>query len=199
VAIVVLAFTKSLALRDAFTRAYPGSLFVALAVIAQAAAATRVGWPETIEHLSQLRTQAQSCVALLKSSGDKTAIKTGRVAYESAKSEADGVIEGLVTTLVEGGKPENLPKVGVSLESASAGLKETCDLALGTIPASAGTKGVIEDVARGAIEPVIAAIASGLGALWKQHVDKDALELATKKVQLEAAKWPDFGDVAPAQ
>ena len=180
-------------------KASVGGAYFFVAIIIEAAATTSVGWPETIELLTQLRTQAQACVGLLKSSGDNAAIRTGRIAYESAKSEADEVIEGLVTTLVEGGKPENLPKVGASLESASAGLKKTCDLAVRTTPTSEGTKGVVEDVARGAIEPMVAAIASGLGALWKQHTDKDALELATKKAQLEAAKWPGFVDVAAAQ
>jgi hypothetical protein len=174
-------------------------LFLSLVVVDWACAQTAGGWPETIERLTQLRTQAQFCVDLLKSSGDKAAIKPGQIAYESAKAEADGVIAGLVTTLVEGGKPESLPRVQSSLESAGAGLKEVCDGAVRTTAGTEGTKGVAEDIAKAAIEPVVNALVSGFGALWKQHVDKDALELATKKAQLEAARWPEFGDVAPAQ
>jgi hypothetical protein len=40
------------------------------------------------------------------------------------------------------------------------------------------------------------AISDGVGSLWTRHVDKDKLELETKKSQLEAAKWPKFGDIA---
>ena len=108
-------------------------------------------------------------------------------------------MRGSLRRWLRGGKPEDLPKVGAGLESAGVGLKETCELAITTNPASGGTKGVVEDVAKGAIEPVIVAVSSGLGALWKHHLDRDALELATKKTQLEAAKWPDFGDVVPAR
>jgi hypothetical protein len=43
---------------------------------------------------------------------------------------------------------------------------------------------------------VFKAISDGVGALWTRHVDKDELELETKKSQLEAAKWPRFGDIA---
>jgi hypothetical protein len=32
--------------------------------------------------------------------------------------------------------------------------------------------------------------------LWTRHVEKGKLELATKKAQLEAAKWPEFTDIA---
>ncbi len=174
-------------------------MFLSQVVVDWAAPQTDGGWPETIGRLTQLRTQAVTCIDLLKSSGDMSTIKTSRIAYGAAKAEADGVIAGLVTTLVEGGKPDSLPKVQSGLESAGAGLKKTCDAAVGTVSATAGTKGVAEDIAKAAVEPVVNAIASGFGALWKQHVDKDALELATKKAQLEAAKWPEFGDVAPAQ
>ena len=173
------------------------SLYAAAAIVATAAAATSLGWPDTIERLTQLRTQAQSCVDLLKSSGDMAAIRNGRIVCESAKAEADGVIAGLVAALVEGGKPERLTSLQADLGGAGAGLRETCDAAVkASSSAGGGTKGVVEDIARAAIEPVIAAIASGAGALWKQRVDRDALELATVKAQLEAAKWPDFGDGA---
>jgi len=40
------------------------------------------------------------------------------------------------------------------------------------------------------------AISDGVGALWTRHVEKDKLELETKKSQLEATKWPKFVDIA---
>jgi hypothetical protein len=54
---------------------------------------------------------------------------------------------------------------------------------------------VWEEIAKGPIEPLIKAISDGVGALWTRHVEKDQLELETKKSQLEAAKWPKFGDI----
>jgi hypothetical protein len=32
--------------------------------------------------------------------------------------------------------------------------------------------------------------------LWTRHVEKDKLDLETKKSQLEAAKWPKFSGIA---
>jgi hypothetical protein len=173
--------------------------FVLAAAGTVAADTTSLGWPQTIELLTQERSQAETCVELLKSTGDRAAIATGRVTYGAAKAQADGVVAGLTTTLIEGGKPESLPKVQANLENAGAGLKEICDAAVKAASSSGGTKGVVEEIAKAAIEPVVDAIKSAAGALWTRHVEKDALELLTIKTQLEAAKWRDFGDIAPAQ
>jgi hypothetical protein len=93
-------------------------------------AQTSLGWPETIELLAQERTQAETCVETLKSSGDKAAVATGRLTYGTAKSQADGVIAGLTIALVQGGQPDGLPRVLASLKKAGAGLREVCDAAL---------------------------------------------------------------------
>jgi hypothetical protein len=105
------------------------------------------------------------------------------------------VIAGLTTALVEGGDPDRLPTVRTSLETSEKGLKEICDTAVKTI--TPNTKGVLEEVAKGAVEPLFKAISDGVGALWARHVEQDKLELETKKSQLEAAKWPKFADVVP--
>ena len=106
----------------------------------------------------------------------------------------DGVIAGLTTVLVEGGEPEEPADGSSQSRDGGKGLKEICDAAVKTV--APNTKGVWEEVAKGAIEPLVKAISDGVGALWKRHVEKDKLELETKKAQLEAAKWPEFGDIA---
>jgi hypothetical protein len=152
---------------------------------------TSLNWPETIELLAQERTQAETCAETLKSSSDKVAVATGRLTYGAAKSQSDGVIAGLTVALVEGGKPDALPTVLISLKKAGAGLQEVCDAALKTASA-AGSKGLVEDILKAPIEPVVTAISSGVSALWTRHVEKNKLELETIKGQLDAAKWPDF-------
>ena len=106
----------------------------------------------------------------------------------------DGVIAGLTTALVDGGNPDSLPTVRASLETAGKGLKEICDAAVQTV--SPNTKGVWEELAKGAVEPLFTAISGGVGALWTRHAEEDKLEIETKKTQLEAAKWPKFSDIA---
>jgi hypothetical protein len=160
-------------------------------LLAPALAQTSVDWPETIELLAQQRTQAETCVATLKSSSDKAAVATGRLSYGAAKSQADGVIAGLTVALVQGGKPDALPMVLASLKKAGTGLQEVCDAAMKTASA-AGSRGLVEDILKAPIEPIVNAISSGVSALWTGHVEKDKLELETIRGQLEAAKWPDF-------
>jgi len=157
-------------------------------------AAQTLGWPEVIALLTKARTQATTCVEVLKSSGDKAALASARLTYGMAEGEMDGVIAGLTTALVEGGDPDRLPTMRTSLATSGKGLKEICDAAVKTI--SPNTKGVWEEISKGAVEPLIKAISDGIGALWARHVEKDQLELSTKKTQLEAAKWPKFGDIA---
>jgi hypothetical protein len=111
-----------------------------------------------------------------------------------AEGEMDGVIAGLTTALVDGGDPSSLPTARTSLATAGTGLKEICDAAMKAVTPNA--KGVWEEIAKGAVEPLFTAISAGVGTLWTRHVEKDTLEIATKKSQLEAAKWPKFGDIA---
>jgi hypothetical protein len=158
------------------------------------AAEASPGWPEVIALLTKARTQATTCVEVLKSSGHEAALASAKLTYGMAEGEMDGIIAGLTTALVEGGSPDRLPTVRASLETAGKGLKEICDAAAKTI--TPNTKGVWEEIAKGPVEPLVKAISDGVGALWMRHVEKAKLELETTKVQLEAAKWPKFGDIA---
>jgi hypothetical protein len=158
------------------------------------AAQAALGWPEVIALLAKARTQATTCVQVLKSNGDKASVGRAQLTYGMAEGEIDGVIAGLTTALVEGGDPSNLPTARASVETAGQGLKELCDAAVRTV--TPNTKGVWEEIAKGAVEPLFKAISDGVGALWTRHVEKDKLELETKKTQLEAAKWPKFSDIA---
>jgi hypothetical protein len=157
------------------------------------AAQTALGWPEVIGLLTKARTQATTCVQVLKSSGEKAALASARLTYGMAEGEMDGVIAGLTTALVEGSNPGRLPTVRTSLETAGKGLTEICDAAIKT--ATPNAKAVWEEIAKGAVEPLFKTISDSVGALWTRHVDTDKLEVETKKSQLEAAKWPKFGDI----
>jgi hypothetical protein len=81
-------------------------------------AAAPLGWPDVIALLAKARTQATTCVEVLKSSGDKAALASARLTYGMAEGEMDGVIAGLTTALVEGGDPDSLPTARTSLETA---------------------------------------------------------------------------------
>lgn len=74
-----------------------------------------MGWPEVISLLAKARTQATTCVEVLKSSGDKAGLASTRLTYGMAEGEMDEVIAGLTTALVEGGNPDRLPTIRDSL------------------------------------------------------------------------------------
>ncbi len=169
-------------------------VFVSVISTTLCTAQAPLGWPEVIGLLTKARTQATTCVQVLKSSGDKASIGKAQLTYGMAEGEMDGVIAGLTTALVDGADPSSLPTARASLASAGQGLKEICDAAMKAVTPNA--KGVWEEIAKGAVEPLFTAISAGVGALWTRHIEKDKLELETKKSQLEAAKWPKFGDIA---
>ena len=168
-------------------------------VAASAVQTASVGWPETIQLLTKERSQAEACIGLLKATGDKAAITAARITYVTAKPEADAVIAGLTIALVQGGKPESLPGVLASLDRSGIGLQQICDAAVRAASARGGTKDVRAEIAKDAIASVMNDLPSAVGGLWKHYFEKDPLELQTIRTQLEAAKWPEFGDIAPAR
>jgi hypothetical protein len=172
----------------------PGLLFVFLLTLsASAAAQPTAGWSETIDRLTEQRSQAEACVALLKDSGDVASIHKSRIVYGAAKAASDGVIAGFTVGLVERYKPASLPALQANLERAGKGLKEVCDAAVAAGATAGGTKGIVGDLAKSAVEPVVSALKDAAGALWARRVEEDKLEIETIKGQLEAAKWSDFG------
>jgi hypothetical protein len=97
------------------------------------AAQASLGWPEIIALLTKARTQATTCVQVLKSNGDKASLAEAQLTYGMAEGEMDGVIAGLTTALVEGGDPSSLPAAQASFETAGKGLKEICDAAVKSV------------------------------------------------------------------
>jgi len=179
-----------LSMRDTFLIA---TSFAVLTAGAAAAEGT-TGWPDTTRLLTREKSQAKACIALLKSAGDKASILEGQIEYEKAKPAADGVIAGLTTALVEGGKPEDFPTIQADMEEAGAGLQSVCDAAVKAARAAQGTKGgVIGGIVTEAVKPLIDALSAAVGALWEHRVEMAKLEREMIEKQLEAAEWPEFG------
>jgi hypothetical protein len=156
-----------------------------------------LGWPEVIARLTQERMQAETCVGMIKSSKNAGAITAVKTTYETTKPRVDGAIAGLVAALVEGGKPEALPSVRDDLETTGKTLKEICDAALATLKSNSHQKGDWrEAIATAAVEATLKPMIDWLSEQWARLRETDKLEIETKKAQLEAAKWPKFGDIA---
>jgi hypothetical protein len=171
-------------------------VFVVTALLASAAPAAALDWPEVINQLAAGKQQAVVCVGLLKSREKDTAALDGlKLDYGLARGKIEGVIAGLKEVVAEGGKPERLPSAQDSLAAAGSMLEQFCAAARKT--AAPNTKGVWDEIAGKAIEPLIKAIADGIGGLWSWKRDSDALIRKTRESQLESAQWPDFADISP--
>jgi hypothetical protein len=156
-------------------------------------AQTTLGWPDVVDRLANQRSQAEACVALLKDAGDKPTIAQARIVYGQAKAASDGVIAGLEVGLVKDYGPERLTRIEADLDAAGAGLQNVCNAAKQAAEKAAGTKGIVSDIVKAAVEPVIGVIKDGLGTVWARQIQEDKAEKDSIKGQLEAAKWADFG------
>ena len=154
-----------------------------------------IGWPEAVGRLAGARTRAETCAAVLKAYGDEQQISRGQLAYGEAKANFDAVIAELVTALSEGGSPKSLPSLQTDLEHAGEGLGKFCKMVSDLLPSTSGHKGILGDIVKGAIQPVIDALSAAVAALYSNHRKDDALTRETIKTQLEATKWPNFDEV----
>jgi hypothetical protein len=175
-----------------------GVLFLLLTGFAPVAGhAEAIGWPEAVARLAGERTKAETCLDVLKGlGGSKAQIARAQFAYGTAKGEFDAVIAGLIVVLGKGDKAESLATIQARLERGVSGLRQFCDGVLALLPADQGLrKGGIGDIAKGAIEPVVKVLSEGVAALYNNHRNDKALTRQTIQTQLEATKWPDFGEV----
>jgi hypothetical protein len=160
--------------------------------------AAEIGWPEAVGRLAGERSKAETCAAMLKGYGDTEQVSQGQLAYGEAKANFDGVIAGLVAALTEGGNPKSLPSLETDLEHGAEGLGKFCKTVSDLLPKSSGRKGVLADIAKGAVEPLIKALSEGVATIYNNY-RKDQLTRETIKTQLEAAKWSNFAEVKAAQ
>jgi hypothetical protein len=174
-------------------------LCTVLLLAASVSQAAEVGWPDAVSRLASERYKAETCVALLKKHGTPAQIDRGRLTYAGAKADNDAVVAGLTTTLALDQKPVSLATLETKLQSSTLALAEFCKAVSDLVPPDPGQKSVVADIVKGAIEPLLTSLSEGVGALFRSRQEKDALIRGTIKTQLEAAQWPDFAEVKPAQ
>jgi hypothetical protein len=176
------------------------ALLVVLVWAASALSQTAgIGWPEAVGRLAEERSRAQLCVASIKKHGNQQQIAQGELVYGTAKANFDGVIVGLVIALAEGGNPGSLSSLDARLTDGATGLGQFCKSVSDLVPNVSGEKDVLAEAIKAAIEPAINALSEGVAALYNNHRKDDALTRQTIQTQLEAAKWPDFGEVKVVQ
>lgn len=154
-----------------------------------------INWQEAVATLTRERTVAETSAGLLKKYGDAMAIVPGALAYGEAKAEYDGIIAGLTVALARKAAPASLPDLEARMQRAFAMRQAFCQSVEPLVhQPKAGEKGVVEEVVKGAVGPLIDA----LKAIWLRTRDDSALTRKTIQTQLEAATWSDFTTVVPS-
>jgi hypothetical protein len=136
-----------------------------------------IGWPEAVGRLAGERSNAENCAAALKGYGDKQQISRGQLAYGEAKANFDGVIAELITALTEGGNPKSLPSLETDLEHSATALVNFCKMVSDVLPDTSGQRGVLADIVKGAVEPLIKALSEGVATIYNNHRKDDALTI----------------------
>lgn len=158
----------------------------------------KIDWPQATADLNNLRPKALTCAGLIKHFGTHAETAKAALTYADGKSQVDAVISGLQVALTPGGKSAGLPSLQSHLTVAKAKLEALCSVAEQRIPQDKGQKGVVDEIAKAAIEPLVSAISKGVAALYTNHRDDADLTRKTIISQLEGARWPDFSSISSA-
>ena len=159
-------------------------------------------WPDAVSNLTAGKTMAVACIALLKRYGTDAQISRGEFTYTTAKSDFDGVIAGLITSLATGDNTISLPSIQARLTNSLSGLDQFCNSVKSILPPPPppGDKGLADylSIIKEAIGPLLTAASEGVAALYNNHRADAALIRKTIQEGLKAAQWPDFANVKKA-
>jgi len=151
-----------------------------------------IEWQDAVAVLARERAQAVAAARIVKKHAAPAESDRLSLVYGEAKAEYDGVIGGLVVALARKKPPEALADLEERLQRGFAKREEFCKAAAALLPApKLGEKGVLEDILKALIEPVVTAVKE----IYLRSKDDDALMRKTIETQLQAASWPDFAAV----
>ena len=174
-------------------------LVTAATAFSQSPATPSMTWPEATAQIVKLRTISETCVSIIKQYGNAAQKGQTRLDYGDAKANADAIIAGLTVALYADGKSDSLPSLQKDLQTASNDVQSFCGTASKILPASSRHKGVVDELAKASIEPLIKAVSDGIAALYNNHRNDKELVKKTIQAQLEAAKWQDFDKITAGQ
>ena len=153
----------------------------------------QLDWPEAIARLAAERTRAVTCAGKARALGEAGAGLAA--AYGEAKAEIDGVIAGLSVALIEGQPIAALNSLQHRLEAGLSKREAFCRAVMQRSgPEPAGARSIAGAVLVAAVKPLIDAF----GAIVRMIDERDRLRRVAVRTQLEATRWPDFGDISPA-
>jgi hypothetical protein len=170
-----------------------GGVLVLLAVqIAGIAAyAQEISWQNAVAQLESERGRVTTCARLLKQYGDTTAIKSGRILYDEAKTEYDSVIFGLQAALAQRDSPGSFSDLQWRMQRGLKYREAFCDKAQSLNPGGFG--GIGDEI----FNNTIGALWDAISAAYYGHLDDYAGARQQIETLLLKTKWPDFASIAP--
>src|SRR3954470_22927988 len=142
-----------------------------LVCLASPVLAQGISWQDAVARLAQERTQAETCARALKMYGDAAARDRGALAYGEAKTEYDAIIAGLSVALAQSEQPASLSDLQERLRRGFEKRDAFCQSVRPLLPPRSGEKGILDEIVKGAVEPLIQAVQ----AIYLRAKDDDAL------------------------
>jgi hypothetical protein len=169
--------------------------------------AAEMGWQDAIDQLTEQKYNAISCAEVYKKYHGEKKSPQGQLVYGEAQAGFNGTIAGLITALSEGEKPESLESLDKKLEQGASKLLNFCKMSADLLPpGSTGQRDTLDAIVEGlgragaGIEAVLKALPDGVRTLYSDYIKPEKrLIQETIKTNLEAAKWPDFGEIKSAK
>jgi len=168
--------------------------FLAVVVAGTILHAQDINWQEAVARLARERARVEICASILKRYGNPTAIEHGSISYGEAKAEYDAIIAGLIVALARKEQPASLSDLQASLQRGFDKREAFCQSEQSLIPQDKAEKGIVEEIVKDAIGPIIQAVQ----VIYAKAKDDDALTHKTIQTQLEATLWPAFASVSPS-
>ena len=171
------------------------ALFLPAGVCAEQTAT--LGWPEVIAALTTERSNAETCVGLLKSRAGAAALDKTKATYGAAEG-GDGRCHRRADEAVSS-KAAIPIACRTSTEPRDVGKGPQGDLRRGGDDPTPNTKGVWEEIAKGSPRGHRAVDQGDFRRrrrLWTPLSRRTSSTRDEEDLRLEAAKWPKFADIA---
>jgi hypothetical protein len=150
--------------------------------------------PGAVARLRQERELAELCASVFRKYANGAALDRAAFDYGEARADYDAVVGGLETALAADKRPASVPDLDTRLQRGFDKRTAFCEQAKHLLPPKKpGEKGVVEEIVKGAVGPVVEAVVKIAG----EAINGPPGRRETIRTQLEETKWPPFASVSP--
>lgn len=155
---------------------------------------------DALATLAESRTEAETCVAVIKARGDAADRAAAELDYMAARAASAGLLEGLAAAAAQCRKGDALPDMAARLHKLTANRDRLCDRARTLIPPKDGSKGwwlIAAEIVGSTIAGKL--LEAAYDAIFEKVSGDKTEQEACKNLQsrLAGRAWPAFADIKP--